>query len=390
MTEPIGEGRPSVVRTTGVGSMPGSDAREAARIVSGELLVPHLAELPARGPGADMIGRTLALVSAATGEFGAETTPTGWRLAGGRSGSQPGRAMRRGVSWLGEDADRLEEALAGFTGPVKVQVTGPWTLAAGIETASGTRLLADPGACAELGCALVEALAGHLREVARRLPGAALVAQLDEPTLPLVLAGGLRTASGRGAVRTPEPAEVVAVLAAVVGAAGAVVGGGGCGVGGEGTGLGGGASSMADPVESASSGAVGPEPSRIRTVLHCCASRPPFDAARRAGFDALSVDLGVLRQSQDEQLGAWWDQGGALVLGVAPSTDPDPRRLPGLGEELARTVDALWRRIGFGVAQVGARTWLSPGCGLAGASPGWSRQVGGHLRHAAALLDSAD
>ena len=44
------------VGATGVGSMPGTDAREAAKTVTGSLeALPHLAELPARGPGADMI-----------------------------------------------------------------------------------------------------------------------------------------------------------------------------------------------------------------------------------------------------------------------------------------------------------------------------------------------
>ena len=118
--------------------------------MAGELDIPHLVELPARGPGGDMIGRTLALVSSATGEFAAETTPDGWRLAGGRSGGDLGRQMRRGVSWLAEDVDRMELELAGFTGRVKVQVTGPWTLAAGVEAVRGTRLVADAGACADL------------------------------------------------------------------------------------------------------------------------------------------------------------------------------------------------------------------------------------------------
>ena len=47
---------------TGIGSMPGTDIDEAQRLIMGELpLLPHLAELPARGAGADMIGRRPAL-----------------------------------------------------------------------------------------------------------------------------------------------------------------------------------------------------------------------------------------------------------------------------------------------------------------------------------------
>ncbi|HYZ67105.1 MAG TPA: methionine synthase, partial [Mycobacterium sp.] len=48
---------------TGIGSWPGSSPREAAEIVVGELRsLPHLVELPARGVGADMIGRAAALL----------------------------------------------------------------------------------------------------------------------------------------------------------------------------------------------------------------------------------------------------------------------------------------------------------------------------------------
>ena len=47
---------------TGIGSLPGSDPLEAARTVFGELPdLPFLPELPARGPGADIIGKQLAV-----------------------------------------------------------------------------------------------------------------------------------------------------------------------------------------------------------------------------------------------------------------------------------------------------------------------------------------
>src|ERR687894_543381 len=49
---------------TGVGSWPGTDPREAARTVL-DLLpdLPFLPELPARGVGADLTGRSAALLS---------------------------------------------------------------------------------------------------------------------------------------------------------------------------------------------------------------------------------------------------------------------------------------------------------------------------------------
>lgn len=345
----------ATLRVTGIGSMPGTDSAEATRIVAGELDVPHLVELPARGPGGDMLGRTLALVAAATGEFAAETTPSGWRLTGGRTGGDPGRQMRRGVSWLAEDVDRIEQALAGFTGQVKLQVVGPWTLAAGLEAVRGARLLADPSACADLTQALAEALAGHAAQVARRVPGAAVVVQVDEPGLPSVLAGHVGTPSGRGAVRVPAAPELSAGLAHVSSAA-----------------------------RAAGAGEV---------VVHCCARQVPFELLQSSGFSAVSVDADALGKGADEALGVWWDRGGTVVLGIAPAAAGPALDGPGMGgvpEAYARRVSSLWGRIGFGVADVGERTWLSPTCGLAGASPDWARGVGGVLREASRMLGSAD
>ncbi|HQR27969.1 MAG TPA: methionine synthase, partial [Nocardioides sp.] len=68
---------------TGIGSMPGTDARdlaEAVRVVLGELSgppgLPYLPELPGRGPAGGPTGRTLALVAG----LGADLQPAGWRL----------------------------------------------------------------------------------------------------------------------------------------------------------------------------------------------------------------------------------------------------------------------------------------------------------------------
>ena len=59
--------------------MPGTDPLETMRLIFGEVPgLPFLAELPGRGPGADLTGRTAALLV----ELPAETTSHGWRLAG--------------------------------------------------------------------------------------------------------------------------------------------------------------------------------------------------------------------------------------------------------------------------------------------------------------------
>jgi hypothetical protein len=72
---------------TGVGSLPDVDPPEAVRLVFDELPdLPHLPELPARGPGADLTGRTAALLV----DLPVELTPAGWRFAG-----RPGRDLNR-------------------------------------------------------------------------------------------------------------------------------------------------------------------------------------------------------------------------------------------------------------------------------------------------------
>src|SRR5918997_4953585 len=87
---------------TGVGSLPGRDPVDAAATVVGELpLLPHLPELPARGVGADMIGRTAGLLV----DLAVEVVPSAYRVA-----ARPGRDHRRAVDLLRTDLDAFEEA----------------------------------------------------------------------------------------------------------------------------------------------------------------------------------------------------------------------------------------------------------------------------------------
>src|SRR5713226_3864772 len=143
---------------TGIGSLPGTDPVEATRIILGELPdLPHLAELPARGPGADLIGRTAALLI----DMPVDTTTGGWRLA-----ERPGRDLRRAQGLLARDLDALEEAADGYQGALKIQACGPWTLAATIELARRQDpALADPGALADLTESLAEGVAAHVADV---------------------------------------------------------------------------------------------------------------------------------------------------------------------------------------------------------------------------------
>ncbi|MBO0880808.1 MAG: methionine synthase, partial [Mycobacterium sp.] len=133
---------------SGIGSWPGTTARQAAEVVVGELggALAHIVELPARGVGADTVGRAAALLI----DIAIDTAPRGYCLVVRR-----GAAPRRAASLLGEDIDALEEAweAAGLRGSgraVKVQAPGPITLAAELELANGHRAITDPGAVRDI------------------------------------------------------------------------------------------------------------------------------------------------------------------------------------------------------------------------------------------------
>src|ERR1700733_2223837 len=179
----------SIGSATGIGSMPGTDPAEAMRVVAGELPdFPYLPELPDRGPGADLTGRTAALLV----DMPVEVTPRGWRLA-----ERPGRDLNRARSMLSSDLDVMEEVLDGYRGLVKVQLCGPWTLAATLELPRTLNVaIADPGAVADLTVSLAEGAAAYAADVAKRGPGARLIVQFDEPALPSVVEGLVPSQSG--------------------------------------------------------------------------------------------------------------------------------------------------------------------------------------------------
>jgi methionine synthase II (cobalamin-independent) len=310
---------------TGIGSMPGEDPVEAARIVIGELPgLPYLPELPNRGLGADLIGRTAALLV----DLAIEEVSSGYRVT-----ARPGRDHQRAVGLLRTDLDALDEAIASAGAPpavLKVQAAGPWTLAAGIELRTGHRVLTDRGALREFAASLAEGLAAHVAEVGTRT-GAAVVVQLDEPTLPAALAGRLRTPSGLGTVAAVEPADAETVLRDVLKAV--------------------------------------PAP----RIVHCCAANPPVRLLGAAGADAVALDVSPVPDTEmADQLGEFWDGGGTLLLGLVPPTDPGRQvTLRGLAEPALRLVD----RLGFARELLANQALPTPGCGLAGASPSWARRA---------------
>jgi methionine synthase II (cobalamin-independent) len=317
---------------TGVGSMPGTDAREAAKTVTGSLeVLPHLPELPARGPGADMIGRSLGLLV----ELYARVEPSGWRF-----GDHPGRDTRRAHSWLGEDLDALEEFSQEYTGPLKIQAVGPWTLSASVELPRGEKALADPGAVRDVAASLSEGLRLHVAEVRRRIPGAEVLLQLDEPSLPAVLAGQVKTASGWQRLRAVDRGVGEEILRGVI-----------------------------DGVD-------------VPVVIHSCAPSVPIGLLRRAGASAVSLDASLLTERDDDAIGEAVESGTVFLLGVVPSTDVKLSDPAGS----VSGVRTLWRRLGLAPALLPRSVVVTPTCGLAGASPAYARKALSHSVIAAQSL----
>lgn len=330
---------------TAIGSWPGSDGADvlaATRAVFDELgetpHLPYLPELPGRGPGADLIGRGAAVLV----DMPVDLQPSGWRLV-----DHPGRDLNRALALLRQDLDILAETADGYTGRLKVQVAGPWTLASALYLPRLERAVVDPGAVRDLIASLAEGVTRLVHDVVRLVPGATVVVQLDEPALPAALHGTIPTASGVARLRAVEESVLVDGLQAVLEAA--VV-----------------------------AGAVG-------TVLHSCARDLPIEALARTGAGAISLDVSQLGAAGWEQLAVAIEGGTGLWAGALPTT---PSVLAGARprpDAIADSVWTPWRRLGLDSARA-ADVVLTPACGLAGATPTAARAAHALLKRAALVL----
>ena len=80
--------------------------------------------------------------------------------------------------------------------------------------------VADPGAVADLTASLAEGAAALAADVAKRVPGAQLVVQLDEPSLPAVARASVPTASGLSRLAAIEEDVLRERLAQVIASTG--------------------------------------------------------------------------------------------------------------------------------------------------------------------------
>ena len=334
------------VLVTGAGSWPGTDVREALRVVRGVVAgslpegvsgMPYLPELPGRGPGTELVGRSAHLLV----DLPVDLQPQGWRLV-----DLPGRDHERTASWWRQDLDELAEAFDGYEGLLKVQVAGPWTLAAALWLPLGDRVLSDAGATRDLATSLAEGAGAHVTTVRRLVPGAEVVLQVDEPSLTAVTLGRVRSESGYRVLRTPEDGEVVAALRQVVEAGRAA-----------------GAS---------------------RVAVHSCAPDVPLGLLRQAGVDAVGLDTALLGREGWERVAELLDAGVRLWAGALP-TDGTGTAYRGPAERLLRS----WHELGM-PARALEDVVVTPACGLAGLTPAQARAVTEtSVELAAALVEAA-
>lgn len=327
------------IRSSGIGSWPGTDLVEALKISFDEAPeLPYLPELPGRGVGSQLIGRGIAVLSG----LSADLQPAGWRLT-----DAPGRDQLRARATLRDDLDQLEEVAQDYQGPFKIAFAGPWTLAASVERPRGDRLLADFGARRDLGQSLAEGIGELVSDLGRRLPGLELIVQIDEPGLPAVLAGSIPTASGFSKHRkidVPEVSEALELLAATLHA-----------------------EVPPDPsaessVEASASGGL------PRLWLHSCARDVPVQLIRKAGFDGVALDLDQLSTADWDVIGQAMTDGLWFGAGALPTTVPAVSSTLSPDTIAQRVLRAI-RTLGL-EPDVAGRMIITPACGLAGFDQG--------------------
>ena len=312
MITPSLDGELPAIRITGIGSWPGTDMMDAIKIAFAECPdLPYLPELPARGPYAQLIGRSTAFLAG----LAVDLQPAGWRLTDASS-----RDHRLAISTLRNDLALLEEPALGYEGAVKLSVAGPWTMAAIMERPRGDRVLADSGARRDLTQSLAEGTAQLVAELVRRLPDVEPLIQLDEPMLPAVLAGTIANASGLSRHRAIEPNEV----------SGAMI---------------------------YTRERLAPTP----VAVHCCAADPPIELLRLAGISGVLGDIDQLSSADCDAVGATLEAGPWIGIGALPT---DRTLSP---DQVARRVLQPVRDLGL-EPPTAARMVITPACGLASAT----------------------
>ncbi|OKX83821.1 uroporphyrinogen decarboxylase/cobalamine-independent methonine synthase family protein [Corynebacterium glutamicum] len=255
----------------GLGELPGKSAAEAADIIQGEtgdLL--HIPQLPARGLGADLIGRTVGLLDMINVDRGARS----WVMS-----TRPSRLTHLTGDFLDMDLDACEETWGTGVDKLKIQVAGPWTLGARIELANGHRVLSDRGAMRDLTQALIAGIDAHARKVAGRFRAEVQV-QIDEPELKSLIDGSLPGTSTFDIIPAVNVADASECLQQVF-------------------------SSIEGP-----------------TYLNLTGQIPTWDVARGAGADTVQISMDQVRGNEHlDGFGETITSGIRLGLGITTGKD---------------------------------------------------------------------
>lgn len=338
---------PEEVTVTMLGSWPGTDPVEAAKVSLGVLTSPHLpalAELPARGVGSDPVGRTAALLV----EMPVDVQPYGWRFV-----DRPGNDHRRAVSALSTDLSVLAD-VAGAAGiqpaEFKLQVLGPVSLAAAIHLHYGERALRDHGARRDVAESLAAGLPAHIARVQAAVPGAELTLQIDEPDVARALAGTIPTVSGYRTLRSIPGAEVRHTWTALVAAA-------------REAGIARVAINLA--VESVRPGEV------ASAEAEAAAWRTALELALACGVDAVALPLAGLDTGHWELLAGAVESGTGVWAGTVPVR---AGRLPPSHAALVERIMRPWQGLGLAASLLN-RLRITPETGLAGVPPQQARAI---------------
>lgn len=345
------------VRATLTGPWPGREPFAAARAVVAELGAPHLpvvAELPDRGPGADAVGRTAAMLE----ELTVDLQPHGWRLHPASFGA-PGLDHRRAVCALRSDLDALADA-AGTAGvqleELVLRVAGPVSLAAQLWLPGGERALSDVGARRDVTDALAAGLGAQLAAVRAATGAMRLTVVLEEPWVVAALSGTLPTASGYRTVRSLPRSEVrqswsaVSTALLTAGAAGLYLAPGRTDGSGTGTVESWGWTELGSLVIESLPARGREQEAVVPTETGLVLPLVPMDGA---GADP----------ARWEQVAGWVETGRTVMLRLPPPTGAVTGAPVGAEARRAgRLVAGAWHRLGMPTEQLGSLVLCGPDC----------------------------
>jgi methionine synthase II (cobalamin-independent) len=297
--------RPGAV--TSIGSLPHTDAHEAAAFVlAAHPVLPAAPQLPRRSPLEGMIAQAVrhlpGVTVAADGALSVDLDALDPAAVGPTTIDGP--SHRGLLAFL--------DAVAGRTAPVKLQLTGPVTVARALFEAGAPRPLAIAVAAAGVR-AYADALLSLVRE---KLPEAPLLVLVDEPGLARTMEGP------SGEVDVEEVVDHLSSVLAVL-------------------------------------------EEHAVTGVHCCGPTDwQMPSAAGATVLAMPVEHDWVLASAGA-INAHLDRGGWIAWGVVPTHEPlgaDPDRL-------WRRLSATWCELvqaGCDPIELRTQALVTPACGLAG------------------------